>query len=276
MTKDPAATPWAGRTPPDWLAGRALGLQDHAKAPKAVVLNETAARRIFGAGDVVGQRFRPFGTDVDVVGVARDAKYDSGRKPVVATMFLPYAQTAGILQSMNVAVRTALPPAALIDALRAAVAEVDPDVPVTELTTQAAQIDESLGTEIALSRLLVAFGLFALFLACIGLHGVTAYSVARRTSEIGVRIAFGAQLGDVVWLVLRQVVIITGSGLAVGIHAALALTPLVRSFLYGVEPADPLSLAAAAVIMAAVAGVAGFLPARRASRFDPLIALRYE
>jgi ABC-type antimicrobial peptide transport system permease subunit len=144
------------------------------------------------------------------------------------------------------------------------------------MTTQTQQIREALGTELAFTRLLVAFGGFAMFLACIGLHGVTAYAVARRTSEIGVRIALGAQRGDVLWLVLRQVTIITAAGLAVGLPIAIWAGTTVSSLLFGVTPADPFSLAAGAALMIAVAGLAGYLPARRASRLDPLVALRME
>ena len=144
------------------------------------------------------------------------------------------------------------------------------------MKTQTEQIDETLGAERAFTRLLVTFGVFALFLACIGLHGVTSYSVARRTSEIGIRIALGAQRRDVWWLILRQVVVMTAAGLAIGIPASIAATRLVRATLYGVEPGDPISLAAAAAVMAIVAGAAGFLPARKAARLDPLTALRHE
>jgi ABC-type antimicrobial peptide transport system permease subunit len=161
-------------------------------------------------------------------------------------------------------------------AIRGAAADVDRDVPVSRMKTQTEQIRETLGTELAFTRLLVAFGAFAMFLACIGLHGVTAYSVARRTSEIGVRIALGAQRGDVFWLVLRQVVMITGAGLALGLPVAIWAGTGVSALLFGVKPADPASLAAASALMIAVAGLAGYLPARRAARLDPLAALRTE
>jgi ABC-type antimicrobial peptide transport system permease subunit len=144
------------------------------------------------------------------------------------------------------------------------------------MKTEVQQIQETLGTELAFTRLLVAFGAFALFLACIGLHGLTAYSVARRTSEIGVRIALGAQRRNVLWLVLRQVTVILVAGLVVGVAVSVAAAKTISAFVFGVAPVDPISLAAAAALMAAVGGVAAYLPARRAARLDPLAALRVE
>jgi len=195
----------------------------------------------------------------------------------VPTMFVPYPQLTGLLvRSMYVVARTNGAPAAVMGALRGAAADVDRDVPISKMKTQTEQIRETLGTEIAFTRVLVAFGAFAMFLACIGLHGVTAYSVARRTSEIGVRIALGAQRPDVLWLVLRQVVVITSVGLAVGLPIAIWAGRGVSALLFGVQPADPSSLAVAAVVMIGVAGLAGYFPARRAATLDPLTALRVE
>ena len=260
------------------VVGRALDASDTAAAPRVVVVNETAARTMFGTEPAVGRHIRVFADrDADVVGVVRDTKYDSVRKAIVPTMFVPYAQGAAFgVRAMYVLARTAAAPAALMGAIRGAASDVDRDVPVSQMKTETEQIQETLGTELAFTRLLVAFGAFAMFLACIGLHGVTAYSVARRTSEIGVRIALGAQRGDVFWLVLRQVVMITAAGLAVGLPVAIWAGNGVGAFLFGVKPADPVSLAAASALMIAVAGLAGYLPARRAARLDPLTALRVE
>jgi len=260
------------------VTGRAIDASDRAAMPPVAVLNESAARALFGFAPAVGRRVKPFKDhEVEVVGVVRDTKYDSVRKAIVPTMFVPYAQGAAFkARSMYVVARTAAAPVALMGALRGAVAEVDRDVPVSRMKTQTEQIQETLGTEVAFTRVLVAFGAFALFLACMGLHGVTAYSVARRTSEIGVRIALGAQRSDVVWLVLRQVVVITTAGLAAGVPLAVWAGNGVNAFLFGVKPADPSSLAAAAILMVIVAGAAGFIPARRATRLDPLAALRVE
>ena len=262
------------------VAGRAIAVQDHSRAPRVAVVNETAARTLFGSGLAIGQRLtmqsdQP--ADFAIVGVVKDSRYTSPRDPMPPTVYLSSAQTTvGRLGPMTVAVRSTLAPSALGGLVRAAMADVDRDVAVTDLRTQANQIDETLRTERTFMRLLLAFGGFALLLASIGLHGVTAYSVVRRTSEIGVRVALGARQIDVLWLILRQVVGITIVGLALGVPAAIALSQLVRASLYGVAPADALSVAGAASVMAIVAVMAGFFPARRAARLDPLVALRHD
>jgi ABC-type antimicrobial peptide transport system permease subunit len=176
---------------------------------------------------------------------------------------------------MYVAVRVSGGPD-LPQRLREAVARVDADVPVTAFKTQDQQIEESIGRERAVSTLLVSFGLFALLLAAIGLHGVTAYAVARRTSEIGIRMALGAQRRDVGWLVLRQGVVLVAGGLLVGIPAAAATSRLARALLFGVDPVDPWSLAAGSAVLCGTALAGGLLPARHAMRLDPLVALRRE
>ena len=276
---------WFNRVGPDYfatlgvplVAGRPIDARDRETTSPVAVLNETAARAIFGGAPAIGRHLSPFRHDMEIVGIARDTKYDSVRKAAVPTIFIPYEQPTGFaVRSMHVVVRTAVPPASIMGVLRAAASEVDRDVPVSRMKTQQAQIQETLSTEIAFTRLLVAFGAFALFLACIGLHGVTAYSVARRTSEIGVRIALGARGTDVLWLILRQVAIITAAGLALGIPLAIAGGRAVSAMLFGVQPADPFSLAAASLLMVLVAGIAGYLPARGAARLDPLTALRVE
>jgi predicted permease len=262
------------------LAGRAIEVNDHSRAPRVAVVNETAALTLFGGGAVIGRRLvmqsdQP--AEFEVVGVVKDSRYTSPRDPMPPTVYLPYAQTTmGRSGAMNVVVRSALPEATLDSLVRAAMAEVDRNVPVADLRTQMDQIDETLATERTFMRLLVVFGAFALLLASIGLHGVTAYSVTRRTSEIGVRVALGARQADVLWMILRQVIGITIVGMAIGILGAIALARFVRASLYGVEPADPLSVGAAVILMAVVAVTAGFFPARRAARLDPLLALRYE
>jgi len=260
------------------IAGRAVDARDRTESPRVIVINEAAAAAFFGSASPLGGRLTMFGADTEVVGVVRDTKYDSVRQATAPTMFLPFLQTSPplTLGAMHVVVRTNVAPAAMTGTLRGVVADVDRDVPVSRMKTQTDQIEETLGTEFAFTRLLLAFAAFALFLACIGLHGLTAYAVARRTSEIGLRMALGAQRSDVLWLIMRQVVVVTVVGLAAGVPLAIAGGKAVASLLYGVKPIDPASLVIATVVMTVVAGVAAFVPARRAAQLDPLTALRVD
>ena len=259
-------------------AGRAVDARDRTGSPRVIVINEAAATALFGNQPPLGRRLKILDADTEVVGVVGDTKYDSVRKATVPTMFLPFMQTSPplTLGAMYVVVRTNLAPTVVTAALRGVVADIDRDVPVSRMKTETDQIQESLGTEFAFTRLLLAFAAFALFLACIGLHGLTAYAVARRTSEIGLRIALGAQRGNVLWLILRQAVVVTTVGLAIGIPMTIGVAKTVSSLLYGVNPLDPTSLIIAAVVMSIVAGLAAYAPARRAACLDPLTALRVE
>jgi predicted permease len=260
------------------VAGRPIDDRDRLGTPRVIVVNESAARRLFDGAPPLGRHIRMFDVDAEVVGVVADTRYASLRKAPPATMFLPYTQTVSplTLGAMYVVARASGPPTALTGALAGVVGDVDRDVPVSRLKTQTDQIRESLSTELAFTRLLGTFAGFALFLACIGLHGLTSYSVTRRTSEIGVRIALGAQRGNVLWLVLRQAALVTAFGLLAGIGLTIAAGKAVASLLFDVQPADPLSLAAAIVVMTLVSALAAYLPARRAAGLEPLKALRAE
>jgi predicted permease len=260
------------------IVGRAVDARDSNQAARVTVINQAAVSALFGNAPPLGRRLTILGADTEVVGIVRDTKYDSVRKATTPTMFLPFLQTSGplTLGAMYVVARTNVAPAMVTGALRSVIADVDRDVPISRMKTQTDQIQESLSTEFAFTRLLLAFAAFALFLACIGLHGLTAYAVARRTSEIGLRIALGAQRSDVLWLILRQVVVVTIVGLVVGIPLAMAGGTAVASLLYGVKPLDLPSLLIATVLMTVVAGLAAYVPARRAARLEPLIALRMD
>ena len=265
------------------LLGRDLDERDGPKAPRAAVVNETFARKYFAGQSPVGRIFyfgdgkNPHPEDrIEIVGVSKDAKYDSLKYEILPTAYLPYLQSPASMWGMTFELRTALPPMAIAGAVQRAVAEIDRNVPVAEMRTQEEQIRMTLGTERMFAGVVGSFGVIAALLAAIGLYGVMAYTVARRTNEIGIRLALGAGRGDVQWMVLRESLWMVAAGLVVGIPAALVLTQLVREALYGIKPNDPLSFVAAGVLMVTVAAVAAWIPARRAARVDPMRALRCE
>ena len=258
------------------LEGRMPGLQDGPGAPRVGVVNQAAVRQIFGGRSPVGRLLRAVGrTEVQVVGVVNDMPYRNPRDPVPATLYESAFQRSA-WGGYHVFVRTDVPVARLERPLRQAVAQVDPDIPVPRIREETEIIAQAGAKERAFTQLLTVFGAFALFIAAIGLHGMTSYAVTRRTSEIGVRMAVGAAPGRILWMVLRQVVVLAGIGLVVGVPAALAAAPLVGSLLYGVAPGSPGTIAAVALVMVTVAVGAGLVPALRAAGLDPVEALRRE
>jgi hypothetical protein len=257
------------------LEGRMPGLRDGPDAPPVGVVNQAAIREIFGGRSPVGRTLRTGGLDVQIVGVVNDMPYRNARDPVPSTLYQSAFQRKP-WGGYHVFLRTGTALARLEGPLRAAVAEIDPDIPVPRIRTQTELIAQAGAKERAFTQLLTVFGGFALLLASIGLDGVTSYAVTRRTNEIGVRVAVGATPGEILWMVLRQVVVLAVAGLMVGVPAAMAGAPFVRSLLYGVAPTSPVAIAAAATVMLATAVGAGLLPALRAARLDPLVALRRE
>jgi predicted permease len=260
------------------LRGRGFGPGDVEGAPAVAVINRTLERQLFG-GNAVGRRFkdgRPSsqGRSIEVVGVLEDAKNNGLRDAPLATVYRPVAQVPTVLGRLQVL--AAGDPALLADQVRRAVREVRPDVPVTGVRTMRGQVERVLTGERALATLSSAFGLVALFLVCVGLYGVIGQWAAQRTRELGVRIALGATAAGVRWLVLRQAFVLVGAGLLVGLPAAVAVGRLLRGFLFGLSPMDPATLTGAALLILIVASAAAFLPARRASRLDPMTALRSE
>ena len=249
-------------------------------SPTAIIINEKFAKKFFEGRNPIG-RHLGFGTDpgtktpMEIIGVVKDIKYQNLREEIPEQAFIPYLG-AHFSGGMTVYVRTALDPDRIIPLLRAKVRELDPNVPIYALRTTEAQLSNSLRNERLIASLSATFGFLATLLATIGLYGVMAYAVTRRTREIGIRMALGALQGNVVWMVMREVLLLIAIGVGVGLPAALALTRLIRSQLYGLTPYDPPTLALAALALCAVACLAGYLPALRASRVDPLHALRYE
>ncbi|HEY6291648.1 MAG TPA: ABC transporter permease [Terriglobia bacterium] len=261
------------------LVGRVFGPQDTDSSPKVAVINETMARQYFPGGSPVGSRFGvgddpKHSSDIEVVGVVKDAKYQGLRERRWPAAYYPYTQRVGYYYGLEV--RYAGDPRTIIAEVRQAASEVDRTLPVTYQNTLAEQVDQSIASQTLIARLSAFFGLLAVFLACIGIYGLMAYAVTRRTNEIGVRMALGAGRSKVLWMVLRESLILLALGLAVGLPAALAAGRLVSKMLFGLSPADPLSLAAAALLLLAFAVAASYLPALRASRVDPMVALRYE
>jgi predicted permease len=255
--------------------GRNFTEQDRAGKRQLVIVNEAFARRYFNAGSAVGRSFS-FGQKsmMQIVGVVRDARYDGLREPAPPLVFFPLTDNLRRLSSLEV--RTTSDPRAVTSLVHRAVARVEPRLSVRAATTIAQLVDSSLAREKLMALLSGFFGTLALGLACLGLYGLMAYLVARRTNEIGIRMAMGAGRRQVVGMVLREAALLVAPGAAIGLAAALASTRLVASLLFGTTPTDPVTYGLATAVLACAALVAGYLPARRAASIEPMAALRHE
>ena len=241
------------------------------------MINEAAAKKYFPNENPIGRKFGSSvekSGELEIVGVLRDAKYDSVREPAPPTMYVPYTQTR--LGGSVFEVRTAGVPASVTSGVREAVRQIDPNLPVTDVSTQLEQVEQRFQQEKLFAQAYALFGALALIVASVGLFGLMSYSVARRTNEIGIRMALGAESRDVLHLVMRESMLLVAIGVVAGVAIALASGRLVATLLYGLPPTDPMSIALAAGVMIFVSAVAGYLPARRASRVDPMVALHYE
>ena len=262
------------------VAGRAFTAQDVGPA-KYAVINESFAREYFAGRDPIGQRFglvddmEPVSPDIEVIGVIPDRKYRDLRETPPAQAYFPYLESVHF-RFMNIYLRTQIDPRQIENELRERMRQFDPHVPVVELQTMNEQIGFSLRTERLVASLSAVFGGLATLLAVIGLYGVTAYTVMRRTREIGIRMALGAIPADVIAMVMREVFVLIGAGLAAGFSLALVLADLVRSQLFGLNPRDPLTFVGSAIVLTVAAGLAGFIPALRASSLAATTALRHE
>ncbi len=260
------------------IAGRDFTKRDIAGAPKVVIVNETFVKRFYPRESPLGHRIGWGGDgplDIEIVGVARDMKGGDLKETMKLWTYTPALQDEKPSQ-LTFYIRTSQDPLALAQAALQTVASLDASLPVVDLKTVQKQIRETHFLDRLFAWLSAAFGLLATLLASVGLYGVTAYAVARRTQEIGIRMALGAARGNVLRLILREVLILVGAGVAVGVPAALALGKLVESQLFGVKANDPMVMMLATAVIITVSALAGYLPARRATRIDPMIALRYE
>ena len=254
--------------------GRGFTAADVTGAPKVAVVNDAFIRAYMADTNPIGQTIKVDNSSWEIVGVCGDALYTDLKGTPPPTVYYTYRQNN--TGAAYFAVRTTLPPLAIVGAARKAVAAIDPDVPLADITTQEALRDENITQERMFATLCGSLAALAVLLSCIGLYGLMAFNVTRRTGEIGVRLALGAQRGDISRPILREALLLAAVGLAIGVPAALALAQLIKSQLYGVSPTDPLTLIAGTVLLFAVATFASWLPARRATRVDPMIALRAE
>jgi predicted permease len=269
------------------VEGRAFGPQDTASSPRVGVINQSLAKKRFPGQDAVGKMFRTDTHDADghvgststdwiqIVGISQDTRYANLRDPGPPLFFLPYVQQQAS-GGMAYQIRTQTRPDAILDQLRGVVERVDPDLPLVNVRTEQQQVDADLIQERVLMTLTSGFGLLALALACVGIYGVMAYSVANRRNEIGIRMALGAQPGQVRGMILRESGWLAAAGILLGVGAGLGLTRLVKAMLYGIAPYDPPTMGIAVLVLLLVALAASWIPARRAARVQPMDALRHE
>jgi macrolide transport system ATP-binding/permease protein len=265
------------------LRGRAIDERDRPGSQAVAVVNEAYVKTNFGERNPLGRHIvihrRPplESRDVEIVGVVKNARYGALKGDFRDVVYIPFNQGSyNPVDDMTFALRTSGDPLRYVHTVREIVHQADARVPVTNVRTQAAQIDQIMNQEIVFAKLCTGFAILALVIACVGLYGTMTYRVARRTSEIGIRMALGAQRGNVVWMVLREVFALAALGLAISVPTALGTSKFVESFLFGVKPNDPGALMLAVATLLAAALIAGWVPARKASRIDPMIALRHE
>src|SRR6266511_3810460 len=261
------------------VGGRDFGPQDGEQSPKVAVVSESVARHYFPNEDPLGRRFsltkQEASEEREIIGVVKDAKFDSPRTGNTRIVYLSHRQD-WTRPSITFALRTTGDPAALMTSVRQTIQSAKKDIPVTGIRTLSTQMNEVLAQERLVATLSGFFGLLALLLACLGLYGLMAYAVTRRTNEIGLRMALGARGRDVLKLIMRETMLLVLPGVMLGLGAAVTTTRLISSLLFGLSATDPVTLIAAALLLIVVAAFAGYLPAHRAAKVNPMEALRYE
>jgi predicted permease len=266
------------------LEGRNFTLGDTGSTPQVAVINETMARRFFPGESAIGKRFGIDGRDgkkgIQIVGVVHDAKFyhlDEGREAIAYFPYAQYVPDWGVgLYLGHFQVRYSGDPQSVTAAIRQAISSVNSNVPIEMVQTLSDRVDNSVASKRLVAQLSGFFGMLAVFLACIGIFGLMSFAVSRRTNEIGIRMALGADQSSVVGMVMKEVLILIGVGLAVGIPVALACDRLAASMLFGLKLGDPATIVGATLVLLGIASLAGYLPARRAGKVNPMIALRYE
>jgi predicted permease len=263
------------------LLGREIGLQDTPASTRVAVVNQSFVKSFFPDQNPIGRRMTFESAsdkdDFEIVGVIGDSKYDSAKEQPERSVFRPILQVQDSGAFSNVfELRTLGDPLNLTGPVRAAITEVNDKLPILNFTTLRVQTDEALKQDKLIAQLVSFFGLLGLLLSCVGLYGIMAHAVVRRTNEIGIRMALGADRGSIIRMVLKESMVLVAVGLAIGLPASWAGAKLIANQLYGLSPSDPLSLTAAVTLLTVVAALAGYLPARKASRVNPLVALRYE
>jgi predicted permease len=258
------------------LEGRQFGPQETETSPKVAVISEAMARRFFPGNSAVGKRFGLGGPehseDIEVIGVVKDAKYGDLMEEPKPMAYYPYSQAINYLGNFEVSFSGDA--GGVVTEIRRAIKEVNSRLPIVEVVTMSEHVSRSLVQQKLIAKLSSFFGLLALVLACIGLFGIMSYAVARRTNEIGIRMALGAGRGDVLWLVMREGLVPVLIGIGIGLAAAVAGVRFVSSLLFGLTPTDPSTILLATLLLVGVAALAAYIPARRASRIDPMAALR--
>jgi predicted permease len=260
------------------VAGRTFGPQDTATSPKVAVISEHMARTLFPEGSPIGRRYgnesQQNANDIEVIGVAKDAKFNDLAEPTATLDYYPYTQTPGYIHDLDVRYSGDL--GSISSAVQKTIHSIDRNLPITHVITLDEQVSLSTQSSTLIAQLATFFGLLAVFLSSIGIYGLMSYVVSRRTNEIGIRMALGADRSIIRWQVMREIVVLVGVGIAIGIPVTLASARLINSMLFGLHGTDPWNLLTAICLLMSVAIPAGYLPARRASRVDPMVALRCE